>query len=345
MAMIEHERSYVFTWDGASKFLDEHNCLVTESTDLNDYYLSCGLRVRISDQGAILTRKEGNKSDGWRIERETTISRDAADLIIEHSSLHVLKKRSSIKIDPACVERPNDANVKVVLDIIEKPMRLAILEIESVSESLYPLPGDITKRIFGCELKECPLSTTELFKRKIGVCGGPSSGKSESSKYFSHRINTEFAGNSFHVTEFATSFIQKYRRNPTIEDQFFVWLGQRDRERDASTANIVISDCPTFLSYIYTIHLNKESFSDRLALYCSKMYKRVLFDIQSYTDLIFLSIKNYKDNGVRYQSIDDALELERRVRQFLDEHRIPYIDAAYDANDRLFKDLFWINDT
>lgn len=346
--MIEHERSYIFTWDDAIDFLEQHgfDWKSSKNESLDDYYLSCGLRIRVCEgqDHAVVTRKQGNKANGYRIEQESKIAREAAELMIEKPMLHVHKNRFEIHVDPSKVERPNDANVKLVLDLIESPMRLGVLEIESVSESLFPLPVDIARRLFGVELKECPLCTTDLFLRKIGICGGPSSGKSETAKIMSHNINTKLGGNAFAVTEFATTFIQKYRRTPAFYDQFFIWYGQRERESDAETANIVISDCPTFLSYVYMQYLNREQFSERLALYFSKMYKRVLFDIQGYTDLIFLSIKDYADNGVRYQTKEEAFDLERRIKQFLDDHKIAYVDTSYDKSEQILKDLFWVND-
>ncbi len=346
--MIEHERSYVFTWDGIKRFLNDQSIPWPEDGSeklIDDYYLPCGLRIRIIDDQdfGILTKKEGSKADGFRIEKEEKISRGAADILAAPHKLHVLKKRYKIPVDTSKVGRPNDANVDVIVDLIEKPMRLAVLEIESVSESLYPLPADIARRVFGVDLTSCPLSTFEYFNRKIGISGGPSSGKSEMANALTHRINTEFGGNAFHVAEFATTFIQKYHRTPTFQDQFFIWHGQHEREEDADTADIVVSDCPTFLSYIYLLHLNKEKYSSQVALYCAKMYKRALFDMQSYTDLIFLKIQEYTENNVRYQSHGEAQKIEGRIQQFMDDHRIPYTEATYHDEWPLFKKLFWLN--
>ena len=154
-------------------------------------------------------------------------------------------------------------------------------------------------------------------------------------------MNVDFGANSFHVVEFATSFIQKYHKNPNFVDQFFVWFGQHEREENAKTANIVMSDCPTFLSYIYMLQMQKPEFCVESALSLSKMYKRVLFDLFSYTDLIFIPIVDYKDNNVRYQSKEEALEIERRIRQFLADHHIKHCVAAYD--DDILSELFYIN--
>lgn len=347
--MIEHERSYVFTREGVRLFLSDQGISWPERSQpkksIEDYYLPCGLRIRMVEgqDFGILTHKEGDKADGYRIEKEEKISLKAAEILAEQHQLHVSKKRYEISIDTSKIERPNDANVTVILDLIEKPMRLAVMEIEAVSESLYPLPADIARRLFEVDLTDCPLSTFDYFTRKIGICGGPSSGKSETANSLSHRINTEFGGNAFHVAEFATTFIQKYHRSPTFQDQFFIWYGQHEREEDADTANIIVSDCPTFLAYIYLLHLNREKYSPQAALYCSKLYKRALFDIQSYSNLVFLELENYAENNIRYQSETEARKIEERIQQFLDDHCIPYKAATCHENDRLFNELFWIN--
>jgi nicotinamide riboside kinase len=350
--MIEHERSYVFTWHGARKFLESQDIPWPEGDDaakvIDDYYLACGLRIRMSSDiscsKAVVTRKQGNKADGYHVEQEEEIPWDAAKLLAETGSLHVHKKRYQIPIDSSRVDRPNDANVKAILDLVERPMRIAVLEIEAVSESLYPLPVDICRRLFGVDLESCPLSTFEYFKRKIGICGAPSSGKSETASVIAHRVNTDFGGNAFHVAEFATTFIQKYHRNPTFQDQFFIWHGQKEREQDAESAGIVVSDCPTFLAYIYLMYLNREKFSPQVALYCSKLYKRALFDIENYRDLVFLQLQDqYADNNVRYQSKAEAEELERRILQFLKDHRIPFTTATCYEAEQIVDKLFWIN--
>ena len=345
--MVEHERSYVFTWDGAKKFLARLNIPwpKTPKRIICDHYLSCELRIRMSDgeQTAVVTRKKGNKADGYRIELEEDLGREAAEILVEKANLCVRKKRYDVPFDASKVYCPNDANVKVVLDLIEKPMRLAVIEIEAVSESLYPLPEDICNRVFGMELLSCPLSTYDYFIRKIGICGGPSSGKSETASVIAHRVNTEFGGNAFHVAEFATTFIQKYQRTPSFQDQFLIWHGQHERELNAKSAGIVVSDCPSFLAYIYLMFLNREKFSPRFALYCSKMYKRALFDIDGYSDLVFLSMQECVDNNVRYQSVEEAKEIEGRIRQFLGDHRISHVSSSCCDVDGLFSKLFWIN--
>lgn len=166
---------------------------------------------------------------------------------------------------------------------------------------------------------------------------------SESAKILSHVLNTDFRANSFHVAEFATTFIQKYDKTPNFWEEFFIWHGQHEREHNATTADIVISDCPTFLTYIYLLHLPKDKFSLATALVLAKMYKRVLFDVEWYSDIIFLELKEYRENKVRYQSLEEALIIEKRIKMFLDDHRISYTTYDYSQSDKILTDLFYIN--
>lgn len=334
--MIEHERSFVMTHESAHAFVNSFGP-VSARIRTEDYYLNNDMRIRIQQCDPVqcfVTKKTGKKSTGYRVEDEIAIDHDVARLLSAGAGLKIVKDRYVL---------PTTPEYQVTMDFIFAPMKLAVLEIEANSEIVYPIPADITRKLFDVPLTECPLSTCELFKRRIGICGPPSSGKSETAKYFSHRLNTEFGANSFHVVEFATSFIQKYKKAPTFADQFFIWHGQHAREAAAKTCNIVISDCPTFLSYVYALIAPKPEFCPDSWIYLSKLYKRALCDLADYTDIIFLNLLNFKQNNIRYQSAEQASEISVRIKNFLTDHKVPYTDTNYEWKDRVLEDLFWIN--
>ena len=339
--MIEHERSYHFTHESSKIFLKNNNIKEYSLVSIEDYYLCSGLRVRKTsnenDIVWVLTQKIGEKSKGYRQEFEESISPSIANALISNSKMSVKKKRVKLT--------SSDEIYSVTMDYITSPIKLAIMEIEALNEIVYPIPYDITKRLMNVELLECPLSTYDLFKRHIGIFGTSSSGKTEISKILSHILNTKYNANSFHVVEFATTFIQKYKKIPNFWEEFFIWHGQHERELNAASADIIISDCPTFLTYLYSLHLPKEKFSSDTALVLSKMYKRVLFDIKLYTDLIFLKLLNYKENNIRYQTDEEALKIEERIVGFLNDHNISYKAYDYTKQDDILKDLFYLNFT
>ncbi len=368
--MIEHERSYVFTHESAHRFLEEHGMSLYRKPDdpdpsikiIEDYYMGQGMRVRKSwdqprsfitdfgeeikaltvpdDVSYVFTRKTGEKSKGYRFEFEEEISAKLAESLILDKKMCVKKIRK--KLSPK-ISHTDEETYTITMDFIEEPMKIAILEIEALDEVVYPIPADIPYKIFGTQLKECPLCSYQLFNRHIGIAGGPSSGKSSTAQILSHTLNTQYRANAFHVAEFATTFIQKYNKNPNFWEEFFIWHGQHEREHSADLANIVISDCPTFLTYIYLLHLPKDAFSADTALVLAKMYKRVLFDISWYSDIIFLEMKEYHENAIRYQSFEEALEIQTRVRGFLDDHNISYSTYDYTKQEEMLQDLFYIN--
>jgi len=224
--MIEHERSFMFTHEGIHQFLKGLKIeLGDDNFHLEDYYYDKGCRIRHKcspDEAGVpiddewrLTCKTGDKRDGHRFEDEADLSEEAATILIQNANLVVSKDRFCITVPS---ERPYDRPYNITVDFVYRPMRVAFLEIEACEPISIPIPRDIDRTLFGTNLIESPMCTWDYFNRKIAFCGAPSSGKTETAKWLSHALNTRFNGNAFHVTEYATSFIQKYRRNPEFAD-------------------------------------------------------------------------------------------------------------------------------
>ncbi|KKL06706.1 hypothetical protein LCGC14_2593380, partial [marine sediment metagenome] len=165
--MIEHERSYVFTIEGGVDFLIKHagfkkeqfaginwgdeNIEPVKAKWIEDYYLGRDKRIRKSSDSKIskpsykFTRKTGEKAKGYRFEFEEQVSEDMANAMMADSTMRVKKRRLKVPL--------SDETYTVTMDIVEEPMKLAILEIEALSEVVYPVPADIAQRLFGVALK------------------------------------------------------------------------------------------------------------------------------------------------------------------------------------------------
>lgn len=341
--MVESERAFIFTHDGVNKFFADHNCELVDGRSVVDYYLSKNTRIRKESNAYpptfTMTTKSGSKGAGIRTENESNIDAGIADLLKGEVKLVVDKRRYRVNgIDVVSRGLPP---YNIVVDFINQPIKVAILEIEQ-TDSIEVIPQNIAQIIFNEYLQECPLSIWEYCHRKIGICGAPSSGKTTMAHEITQRMNAEFKANAFHAAEYATSFIQKYNRTPTFYDQFIVWHGQHKRERDAKN-NFIISDCPTFLTYIYLPFLYKKEFNDCDAMWFAKMYKNALLDISSYGDIILLAMKEYSDNGIRYQTENEALEIERKIRSFLNDHNIRFITADMNDASHVLRSVLYLN--
>ena len=339
---IEPERSYIFPYEDISHIL---NFLGAQTEGfaltLRDDYLNPNLRIRqttFKNDNDIrgprtLTRKGGDKSSGQRTEENRNIDPETVAILIADSQLQIIKTRYRIKtITPGFT---------VTLDIIESPMKIVVLEIESTNDQMPPT----AQEIFGVQLQKCPLSAWDFFRQKIGICGTISSGKTETAKILSHLLNTRFQANSFSVTEYATSFIQKYNRHPNMMDQFMFWYSQRAREENtALKASIVISDSPTFLSYIYMMFLNKEQMNTQFQIHLTKLYKRVLEDVEEYNRIIYLKPRGLIENNIRFQNTKEMQEIAERICAFLRWHNISHIIAKSGDEHKILNNIFYINE-
>lgn len=338
---IELERAYVFSCESVPHILNFLGAkMVGIPSKIQDDYLSPDLRMRLITREvdlkynqATLIRKSGNKSSGQRIEESRNIDPETSNILVSDSKLRVRKTRYNIY--------HASPNFKITLDVVELPMKIAILEIESTNGQMPPTANDL----FGVDLLECPLAAWDLFRQKIGICGAPSSGKTEVAKILSGLLNIKLKANSCYVPEYTTSFIQKYNRHPIAMDQFMLWYSQRAREDNAtSRANIVISDCPTFLSYVYMIFHNKNKMDTRFRIQLTKLYKRVLEDVESYGHIIYLRPKNLTENNIRFHSQAEIYEIANRIYAFLKWHNIPHTIAEREDARKILKRIFFMND-
>lgn len=333
--MIEKERSYVFTPQSIPHISKAIGMTIdSQSQYIIDNYLNPNLRIRHTNtDNIVLTRKSSNDSTEGRLEENHPIDKETASLLERDTKLQIIKARHSIGT-------PNN-NVAVTLDIFESPMKIVVLEIESVDGQTPPT----SKQLFDIELTQCPLNAWKFFKRKIGICGAPSSGKTEMAKSLSHILNVDFCANTFHVLEYATSFIQKYERHPDSMDQFLLWHSQKAREDNAAKrADIIISDSPTFLSYLYMLFHNHRLMEEQFRIHLAKLYKRILEDMIGYQQIIYLRPQPVVQNNIRFHTDSEILEISQRIYAFLTWHNVPHIIADKNDPSKVVRQLFYLND-
>jgi len=330
---FELERAYVFGTVDISSVVEYLGCTVVgDSTLINDDYINKHLRIRTTADQIILTRKSGNKKDGIRVEKEYPLDPEAANAIAPETRLRIVKRR--YVVFHACKD------FKITIDVITSPMQISVLEIESTNGEM----PSTAHQIFGKDLVECPLSAWDLFQQKIGICGAPSSGKTEMGKTLSNILNTRLSANAFHVTEYATTFIQKYGVNPGTMDQFLIWHCQKAREQDASSkAGIVVSDCPTFLTYIYMLANSPDKMDKQFRVHLVKLYKRVIEDLDSYSKIVYLRPQPLVENNIRFHTNDQIRDLANRIHCFLKWHNVPHMVADREDADKILQNLFFLN--
>jgi len=340
MVHSEIENSYIFDNESLKRLLSCGGYELIDPVDITDYYISKDTRIRAQTKSEhtlyFLQHKIGEKASGVRDEESIEISVEVVRLLSQQAGLIVKKRRYRLRAHSYLW-------VTITVDFIESPLKIVVAECEvnNRNQVLPPLHQILGYRF---PLISCPLSAWDYFHRRIGICGAPSSGKSEVSRLFTTVINTVFDGNAFPTQEYATTFIQKYDRCPSFVEQFLVYEGQKTRELDAlRRSNIVISDCPTFLSYLYAVLYKKESLNPVNSLMLGKLYKGVLLDIQNYTDIVFLRFKKYRENGIRFNDEVAAKLIDNQIEVFLQNHNIFYIESYCEDWQCALERLLYLN--
>jgi nicotinamide riboside kinase len=178
---------------------------------------------------------------------------------------------------------------------------------------------------------------------RVAFTGAPDSGKTTLAKMVSARMNLKGYVPAY-IHEFARDYITKYGIRPnTVAEQFYVLRTQEKREREmcSGSTQIMYTDCPIMLSYIYAIDLVKdEKDLDML----SELYGETLRLMKNRYDLIFY-LRPFREtvkDDVRAQDWDRIAKLDDQVKAFLVlhgivhteltdtnmEHRVDYVEGA-----------------
>jgi hypothetical protein len=335
---IEKERSYIFRFKDIvkiTKLFPYYSSTPVETDVIEDYYLNKNIRIRKKNGKLCMEHKSDGKKEEGRKEENQDIGENWFNLLKEKSSLKIIKKRQILHIEP------ND--YIITLDIISEPMRILILEIESLNGNDPPRLENFISDLHG-KFITCPLSAWDYFKRKIAICGAPSSGKTSTAQWITNKINTEFGGRAFCPIEYATSFIQKYDKIPNINDQYMIWECQNTRENNSlSKCNMVISDSPTFLSYVYGLLISENIDINDKNILLSKLYKRSLEGLCKYQQIFFLNLMRYKENGIRYNTKNEAVKINNMIKNFLNNHGIKFGDYTFNHKEQILSDILYFN--
>jgi len=335
----EFETAFVVTQDIAKLLLEEYWDGAPGVT-IEDYYIDKDHRVRDSKNSIILTHKQGDKRDGVRDEDEIAVGNSKTrqkvrEFFKSTAKLTIRKARYKLK--------SKGISNKIVLDMVESPLRIAVIEFEFSGEENLTKARKIIKE---AQARECPLSTWSYHRRRIGIAGGPSSGKTSVAKAISLELNHEFGSNSSDVVEYATSFIQKMGRHPTFADQLLVWVKQYERELAvATTANIVLSDCPVFLPYIYALRAMRDlEWTQQTDFALSSIYKRSLRALEEYDQIFVLNLLWYRENNIRYHDREQSEEITEEIKKFLKDHGRNFSTYVCTDIPKILTDILYLTD-
>ena len=168
---------------------------------------------------------------------------------------------------------------------------------------------------------------------RVAFTGAPDSGKTTLAKMVSARLNLKGYVPAL-VHEYARDYITKYGVRPnTVAEQFLVFYRQLEREEEmcSQSTQVMYTDCPIMLSYVYAIDLVRDD-KDRDDF--TYLYNKTLIALENRYDLIFL-LRPFREtvkDDVRAQDWNRIGRLNTQVQAFLDLHNVPYTELSGDVD-------------
>ncbi|MDO8610798.1 MAG: AAA family ATPase [bacterium] len=166
----------------------------------------------------------------------------------------------------------------------------------------------------------------------IGILGSPSTGKTTTARSLAGMLSTQTDKHVEYVDEFATHFINKYKKYlkngfPSIEDQYLFINKQLKKESDSS-ADIIITDSPIFLSLIYAQRVyNKKNIKEQF--YYNEIQNICLEHINRYAYLFYCPIgvvKIQKKKNRLHDNPGMLKEIDNQIKGYLNLHCIKYVE-------------------
>ncbi len=247
-------------------------------------------------------------------------------------------------------------HARIQIRKVSHPIRVVVVTIyakQEVLDSMKEAPGGI-----GIIEKPDPSSSViklvsnsksdwDYFRRKIGICGPPASGKTVKARAIANEFSCRYNANTELLLEYARNFITLSGGRPSFEMQPLIGQQQELLERNVDPRLFCVTDSPAFLAYVFAAHLRNESAltrSDNIIL--SSMYERALDSLRSYSDIILLKPLPVKKDGVRYQTDEDCKNLHAQMKGYLLMHKVPFAECnCVETPEDIVSNMLAINTT
>ena len=172
---------------------------------------------------------------------------------------------------------------------------------------------------------------------KIGLIGAPGCGKSTLAAYVFAMLKDQGVDGEL-ITEYIREHVNRHKRVPSITFQSIIYERQLEKEKIVpATLDFFITDSPHILSYIFASLYIDYNDPDQIEL-LGDLYLKFLSQSRNAYDLVYVLEHTHppKDDGVRYQTVEEMDLLVRSIPTFLDMHQVKYLvlDSEMSTNKR-----------
>ena len=168
---------------------------------------------------------------------------------------------------------------------------------------------------------------------KVAILGGPGTGKTTLCKQLD--VDYGLAGYiSAICEEFAREYIVNYGIPTSVFEQFLLYEGQKRREHSLANNDIIFCDNATILCYVYGVMTcDFSNAKEKYALL--KLYEWAMRDLNEYIIFYITRELDLIEDGVRYQNLEFAMEVDNKIKNFLGMMNIPYTTVNGTLQERI----------
>ncbi len=160
---------------------------------------------------------------------------------------------------------------------------------------------------------------------RIAILGGPRCGKTTliQQLYVDMKIKGLSVGAA---TEYSTDYLRDKGMIESIAEQYGIYLGQLQLEKDLEQFDYAITDYATFVPYIYgRFMLGSKKRTKKEIEILKDLYCLAIKDLPKYDYIFFVPREfGYEQDGVRWQDESTAKLVDNSIRNFLDAENVPY---------------------
>lgn len=164
----------------------------------------------------------------------------------------------------------------------------------------------------------------------IGLAGQPSSGKSTLAARLFARLK-DLGVSCELATEYCKGWVWDKREITPFSQYYFFGKQSYVESHLFHKVDFIISDSPTFLSAFYNCYNNNDT---SLNVACKKFYEKAEENGVTILNFLLPRKKKYNPKG-RWQSEEQADEVARRLKDWLNEEEYSYTELTCSDADRI----------
>mgnify|MGYP005853961973 CR=1 FL=1 len=172
----------------------------------------------------------------------------------------------------------------------------------------------------------------------VGFIGGPCTGKTTLAHAVLESLNIKGLKAEW-ANEFVTDDIQENgppHLDYYIYEQYRFLFHQNRREESAKqNADIVLTDAPLILGYLYTLQNTSKHTHGRQNQFFEELKKLFVEDKNRYQHLYLLKREfDFEDNGIRFHSHKESIAFDNFIRTTLEQNNVAFKELSGDVPTR-----------